>query len=124
MRWIPVNTDAFPFLGTGTGAAKAEYVQLGAPGDPAQKRVRSGNQETDKDSGLPLWVLDVIVQDPDSGRTEVVGVKVAAAVQPETVFGQPVRFLNLRCMGYVSGNFVQYTFRADGVDVEIRREAA
>jgi hypothetical protein len=38
-------------------------------------------QQTDKASGLPLWVVEVIDADPEA-RQRTVKVKVAAAVQP------------------------------------------
>ena len=38
-------------------------------------------QQTDKDSGLPLWVVEVIDADPEA-RQRTVKVKVAAQVQP------------------------------------------
>ena len=38
-------------------------------------------QQTDKDTGLPLWVVEVIDADPDA-RQRTVKVKIAAQVQP------------------------------------------
>lgn len=50
-------------------------------------------QARDKESGLPVWVVDVIDFDPDA-RERTLKVKVAAAVQPvppSAVTGTPVR---------------------------------
>ncbi|MDN5918667.1 MAG: hypothetical protein L0I76_26820 [Pseudonocardia sp.] len=113
MRWIPIATDRIQFIGTGKVAEVAEYVELSN-----NERKRSGNQAKDLDSGMPMWVCDVMVFDPEAARAEVVGVKVAALDQPQTTMGQPVNFHNLRALGYVlnGANRVSYTFRADGLD--------
>ena len=50
-------------------------------------------QARDKDSGLPVWVVDVMDFDPEA-RERTLRVKVAAAVQPvppSAVEGAPVR---------------------------------
>jgi hypothetical protein len=50
-------------------------------------------QARDKDTGLPLWVVDVVDFDPEA-RERTLKVKIAAAVQPvppEAVAGAPVR---------------------------------
>ena len=50
-------------------------------------------QARDKESGLPVWVVDVMDFDPDA-RERTLRVKVAAAVQPvppEAIPGAPVR---------------------------------
>jgi hypothetical protein len=50
-------------------------------------------QARDKDSGLPLWVVEVMDFDPEA-RERTFKVKIAAAVQPvppEAVAGAPVR---------------------------------
>lgn len=50
-------------------------------------------QQLDKDSGLPVWTVDVMDFDPDA-RERTFKVKIAAAVQPvppDAVAGLPVR---------------------------------
>jgi hypothetical protein len=50
-------------------------------------------QARDKDTGLPVWTVDVLDFDPDA-REKTFRVKIAAAVQPvppEAVGGVPVR---------------------------------
>jgi hypothetical protein len=113
MRTIPVDTNQITFIGTGKAAARAEYVELSDG-----SRRRSGNQAKDTESGMPLWVVDVLVDDPDSDRAEVIGVKVAAWEAPVTKLGQPVRFANLVAVPYVdqrSGR-VALSMRADGIE--------
>ncbi|QDP95827.1 hypothetical protein FOE78_07860 [Microlunatus elymi] len=80
-------------------------------------------QATDKDSGLPVWVVDVMDFDPEA-RERTFKVKVAAPVQPvppEAVSGVPVRPVHLEGLmvtPYVKevGNFhrVAYSFKASG----------
>lgn len=119
MRAIPVDTTRTQFIGTGKAAARAEYVEAtdGVPGGE-RRRIRSGNQAKDEDTGLPLWVVDVLVDDDDAERAEVIGVKVASRDEPHTAKWQPVRFRGLVCSPYVdkgSGR-VALSFRADGIE--------
>lgn len=110
MRAIPVDAARVRFIATGKGAARAEYVELS---DGSRKR--SGNQATD-DKGLPLWVVDVLVDDPEADRAEVVAVRIASTSEPVTRFGQELRFVNLVAFPYLSNGRVALSFRADGID--------
>lgn len=117
MRMIPVDTSKIAFIGTGKAAARAEYVELSDG-----SRRRSGNQahelNEDGSKGMPLWVTDVIIDDPDSDRAEVVGVRVASWEEPVTAKWQPVKFINLVVLPYVDQrtNRVGLSFRCDGID--------
>ena len=112
MRTIPVDTSKVQFVGTGKAAARAEYVELS---DGSRKR--SGNQATD-DNGVPLWVVDCLVDDDEADRAEVVGVRVAAWDEPKTQKWQPVRFVNLVAVPYVDrgSSRVALSMRADGIE--------
>lgn len=112
MRAIPVDTSRVQFIGTGKAAGRAEYVELSDG-----SRRRSGNQATD-DNGVPLWTVDVLVDDEDSDRAEVVGVKVASHDEPRTDKWKPVRFVNLVAVPYVAQgtNRVALSMRADGIE--------
>ncbi|WP_308817752.1 hypothetical protein [Pseudonocardia alni] len=115
MRWIPIDTDRITFIGTSKTAEVAAYGELS---DGTRQRI-PGKQQTDDVTGLPMYVVDVMVMDPDAPRAEIIGVKVASNEPPATTMGQPVRFVGLRALGYVlngGGNRVQYTFRADGIE--------
>jgi hypothetical protein len=113
MRAIPVDTTKIAFIGTGKAAARAEYVEL----SDGQRR-RSGNQAKDQESGMPLWVVDVLVDDDNADRAEVVGVKVASWDEPKTTKWQPVKFINLVAVPYVDSNThrVGLSFRCDGIE--------
>ena len=78
-------------------------------------------QSKDKQSGLPLWVVDVIDGDP-SAREKTARVKVAAADQPTLPAAPaglpfvPVEFTGLTVTPYVSqSGRLAYSLRAAGV---------
>lgn len=87
MRTIPVDADRVVLIGTGKVSAKAEYGQLS---DGSTRP--TGNQARDESTGLPLWVIDVLVDDDDARRAEVIGVTVPCADEPTCPKYQPVRF--------------------------------
>lgn len=113
MRNLPIDTSRVAFIGTGKTAARAQYAELS---DGSRRRVPDAQAKDD--NGVPLWVVDVLVDDPDADRAEVVGVRVASFDEPITAKWQPVRFKNLVAMPYVdrqSGR-VALSFRADGIE--------
>jgi len=80
-------------------------------------------QSKDKQSGLPLWVIDVIDADP-AARDKSVRVKVAAADQPVLPAAPaglpfvPVEFTGLTVTPYVSqAGRLAYSLRATDVRV-------
>src|SRR5689334_1176466 len=89
MQKIPVDCSRLMFVGTGKAAQRAEYVEL----SDGSKR-RSGNQAKD-DAGVPLWTVDVLLDDDDADRAEVVAVKIASHDEPRTEKWKPVRFRGL-----------------------------
>jgi len=95
-------------------------------------------QQTDKHTGLPLWVVEVIDADPDA-RQRTVKVKIAAQVQPvlpAPVAGSPftaVEFDGLTVTSYVDASRCQgkgkcaartaYSLKATGVHAPSRGAA-
>ena len=80
-------------------------------------------QSKDKQSGLPLWVIDVIDADP-AAREKTVRVKVAAADQPVLPAAPaglpfvPVEFTALTVTPYVNqAGRLAYSLRATGIRV-------
>ncbi|RNL84317.1 plasmid replication, integration and excision activator [Halostreptopolyspora alba] len=82
--------------------------------------------QMDKQSGLPLWAVDVIDADPEArGKAKSVKVKVAAEVcptLPDEVPGlpfRPIEFEDMSVMPYVDDSGrrprVAYSLRARGV---------
>ncbi len=83
-------------------------------------------QQVDKDSGLPVWSVDVVDADPEAGKkAKTVTVKIGAKVQPvppEALPGLPFRpvvFEGLTALPYIDdgGNFarIAWSFKADGM---------
>lgn len=112
MRTIPVDTSRVRFIGTGKHAARAVYSELS---DGSRKRVPDSH-DTD-DQGRPMWVVDVMVDDPDADRAEIAGVKVAMHEIPVTRLGDEVTFIGLVAVPYVAQgtNRVALSFRAEGM---------
>jgi len=80
-------------------------------------------QSKDRQSGLPLWVVDVIDADP-AAREKTVRVKVASAEQPVLPAAPaglpfvPVEFTGLTVTPYVSqAGRLAYSLRASGIRV-------
>src|SRR5260370_22366128 len=78
-------------------------------------------QSSDKASGLPLWVIEVIDTDP-AARTRAVKVKVAAQVQPVIPAGSPgspftpVEFTGMSVTPYVNqAGRRAYSVKATGI---------
>ena len=112
MREIPVDVTKVTLVATGKVAARAEYVTL----SDGQRRP-SGAQAKSAD-GVPEWIVDVICDDSDSSRAEVIGVRVASHEEPVLPKWQPVRFIDLVAVPYVdhrSGR-VAVSFRASGIE--------
>ena len=84
-------------------------------------------QQIDKDSGLPLWQIDVLDADPEAKRSaKTVSVKMAVKVQPvppanesESPF-TPVVFEGMTALPYVEKvgedfSRIAWSFRAEGM---------
>ena len=113
MRAIPVDTTRVQFIGTGKCAERAEYAELSDG-----SRRRTGQQAKDPESGLPMWVVDCLVDDDDARRAEVVGVAVASAIEPECPKGRPVVFRGLTATVYVdrASGQAKVSLRAAGIE--------
>lgn len=113
MRSIPVDTNRVRFIATGKHAARAVYAELS---DGSRKRVPDSHDKDDQ--GRPLWVVDVMVDDPEADRAEIAAVKIAAYEVPETRLGEELRFVNLVAVPYVAQGTgrVALSYRADGIE--------
>ena len=83
-------------------------------------------QSSDKSSGMPLWVIEVIDADP-AARVRAVKVKVAAQAQPVAPAGTPgspftpVEFTGLTVTYYVNqAGRLAYSLKATGIRVPSR----
>lgn len=70
-------------------AEKADGTNVRVPG--AQEK---------SDFGVPLWAVDVMLDDDDATRVEAITVKVPATDEPVVPKFQPVRFEGLTCKPY------------------------
>lgn len=112
MRNLPIDSTQISLISSGKCMPKAEYAELS---DGSRKRV-PGKQAVDRESGMPLWVVDCYVDDDEEeGRAEIVGVTVAQYERPQVTKFQPIEFVGLVASGYVRDGRVQFTFRAIGV---------
>ncbi|MCX6463784.1 MAG: hypothetical protein NTW05_09345 [Pseudonocardiales bacterium] len=113
MRNIPVDANRVRFIATGKHAARAKFAELT---DGSRKRVPDSH-DTDE-QGRPLWVVDVMIDDPGADRAEIAGVKIASHEVPETRLGEEVRFVNLTCSAYVQNGskWPTFTFKAEGIE--------
>ena len=78
-------------------------------------------QSTDKATGMPLWVIEVIDPDPQA-RNRAVKIKVAAQVQPVIPAGPsgspftPVEFTGMTVTPYVNqAGRLAYSIKATGI---------
>jgi hypothetical protein len=121
MRSIPVDTTRCVFVGTGKASPKSEWVELSDG-----SRRASGEQARDEVTGLPLWVVDVLVDDDDARRAEVVGVTVPSADEPVTPKWRPVPFHDVTATIYVdrASGRAQVSLRAGGVESSVKPASA
>ena len=113
MRRIPVDTARVHFLGTGKVAERAKYTEMS---DGSRRRVPDA-QDVDE-QGRPIWITDVLVDDPEANRAEIASVKLACYEVPTTRLGQAVRFVGLTVLPYVQAdtNRVALSFSAEGLE--------
>lgn len=113
MRRIPIDCSRVRFVGTGKSAARAVYAELS---DGSRRRVPDAQDKNDQ--GVPMWTVDVLVDDPDADRAEVAGVKVASYDEPVTKLGVEVKFVGLVALPYVAQGTsrVALSFSAEGIE--------
>jgi hypothetical protein len=113
MRKIPVDQSRIRLIGTGKSVGRAQYAKLA---DGSSRRVPDA-QETNE-HGVPIWVIDALLDDPSADRAEICSVKVPAVEEPVTAFGEVLTFVGLVALPYVANgsNRVTLSFSADGIE--------
>lgn len=113
MANLPIDASSITLVATGKVRPVAVYAEMA---DGSRKRV-PGEQEK-SDTGIPLWAVDVQLDDEEATRTEAIAVKVPAHEQPEPPKWRPVQFAGLTCKPYVArgSNQVALSMRAEGID--------
>lgn len=113
MRVIPIDTSRLVLVATGHVSSKAEYVQLS---DGSRKA--SGNQAKDPDTGMPLWVIDCLVDGETERRAEIVGVTVGSHDEPTVQKYRPIVFRGLVATIYQDGGSGRpaTSLKAEGIE--------
>jgi hypothetical protein len=108
---LPIDGASFALIGTGKFRAVPKYAELA---DGSRRSVPGSQADID---GVPLWTVDVIIDDDDSDRSEAVAVKVTSHNPPEVAKFRPITFTGLTCMPYLDRrtNRVALSFTASGI---------
>jgi hypothetical protein len=108
---LPIDATAFALIATGKHRPVSEYGELA---DGSRRAIPNSQAKLD---GVPLWTVDVLLDDEESDRAQTVGVKVASVTEPNLPKYQPVHFVSLTCMPYVDRrtNRVALSFSASGI---------
>lgn len=112
MPALPIDSTQITLVATGKVRPVKVYAEMG---DGSRRAVPDSQDKSD--AGIPLWQVDVLVDDDEADRAEPVAVKVASEVEPQVTKFAPVPFQGLRCTPYVDRrtNRVGLSFRADGI---------
>lgn len=115
MANLPIDAGQITLVATGKVRPVAVYAEMA---DGSRKRV-PGEQEK-SDFGIPLWAIDVQLDDDEATRTEAIAVKVPSTEEPQPPKWRPITFTGLTCKPYVpnGGRQVALSMRADGIATE------
>lgn len=113
MANLPIDASKITLIATGKVRPVPVYAEMA---DGSKRRV-PGEQEKDA-FGLPIWAVDVQLDDDDATRTEAIAVKVPSTDEPAPAKWRPVTFTGLTCKPYVpnGGRQVQLSMRAEGIE--------
>lgn len=111
MATLPLDGSKITLIATGKVRPVAVYAEMA---DGSNKRVPGAQEKTD--FGLPLWAVDVLLDDEDATRAEAITVKVPCTDEPQVPKFQPVTFQGLTCKPYAdrSGR-VALSMRAEAI---------
>lgn len=113
MANLPIDANKITLVATG----KVRPVAVYAEDASGQNRRVPGAQEK-SDFGLPLWAVDVLLDDDEATRVEAISVKVPSNEEPQVAKFQPVTFQGLTCKPWVNsraGNQIALSMRAEGI---------
>lgn len=92
MPQFPIDSTRATLVATGKVTPVNEWTTDGK---------RTDNQKRNPDTGMPLWIIDCLVDDDDAARSAVAGVEVGSPVQPVVQKFRPVAFVGLTLNVYV-----------------------
>jgi hypothetical protein len=109
---LPIDGAKITLIATGKVRPVAVYAEMP---DGSNRRVPGAQEQTD--NGIPIWAVDVQLDDDDANRAEAISVKVPAADEPTVAKWKPVTFTGLVCKPYIpsGGRQVALSMRADGI---------
>lgn len=88
---LPIDAGRVQMISTG----KVSPAHMWADGK------RSESQKRDPNTGAPVWVVDVVIDNDDDARSATAGVEVQAIDEPKPRKWQPVQFAGLVVTAYV-----------------------
>ena len=113
MATLPIDSSKIVLVATGKVRPVAVYAEQ-ANGE----KVRVPGAQEKSDFGLPLWAVDVLLDDDDANRAEAISVKVPSADEPQVPKFQPVQFEGLTCKPWKGrSNQVELSMRAESIVV-------
>jgi hypothetical protein len=112
MATLPIDGDKITLIATGKVRPVPVYAELA---DGSRRRVPDSQEKSD--SGVPIWAVDVQLDDDDADRTDAVSVKVPATDEPRPAKWQPITFTGLTCKPYIpkGTHQVALSMRAEGI---------
>src|SRR5690606_29862001 len=114
MATLPIDGSKITLIATGKYRPVRQYAELA----DGQRRMVPDSHETN-DAGVPLWAIDVLLDDDDASRAEAISVKVPSLAEPVVPSWQPITFTGLVCRPYVlnGSRQVGLAMRAEGIEV-------
>lgn len=100
MATLPIDCTRFAMIATGKVSAVSEW----SDGKP------TGQQARDTNTGMPLWNVDVLVDD-DEARSTVASVVIGELTEPRVQKLRPIAFVGLTANVYVNRRSNQLTLR-------------
>lgn len=112
MATLPIEGSKITLIATGKVRPVAVYAELA---DGSKRRVPDAQEKND--AGVPLWAIDVQLDDDEATRTEAISVKVPSTEEPRPQKWAPITFTGLTCKPYIPNGSRQIalSMRAEGI---------
>lgn len=112
MATLPIEGSKITLIATGKVRPVAVYAELA---DGSRRRVPDSQEKND--AGLPIWAVDVQLDDDEANRTEAISVKVPLADEPHPQKWTPITFVGLTCKPYIpnGSHQIALSMRAEGI---------
>lgn len=117
MANLPIDGMKITLVATGKVRPVAVYAE-----DAAGNNRRVPGAQEKSDFGIPLWAVDVLLDDDEATRVEAISVKVPSTDEPVVAKFMPVIFEGLTCKPWVNsraGNQIALSMRAESISAGI-----